>query len=94
MGVDGIFNDRPATPEARQRVEQDTRDPRYGLGRGASQSPPASASSNAAGASPLLGDDRLQLSPEPPANPFQALLNHRRRRRRKRGSGDAADLAE
>lgn len=81
MGVDGVFNERPVQHETRQRVEEDRRDPRYGFGRGAAFTPPDSAVEVPKAGAPLLGDDELRLSPEEPTNPFQALINHRRRRR-------------
>lgn len=90
MGVDGIHSDRPAFSDHRPPVEEDTRDPRYGLlpGRTLSSAP---ASSQGVGAKPLLGDDSLQLTPDDPTNPFESLVKHRRRRR-KRQDGDASLL--
>ena len=59
-------------------------------GQGPTGSPAFGGSAPNQGA-PLLGDDRLQLSAEPMLNPFQVLINYRRRQKRRRqlpGMGD------
>lgn len=90
MGVDGIFPDNPLTPEARPPIADPQRDPRFTGGR-APMGSPASESKASELDEALLGGDRLQLSPESDANPFQVLINHRQRRRRRR-EGDPSML--
>lgn len=92
MGIDGIFNDRPAQSDQRQPIGDPRQDPRFASGRG--QSPSSEAAQRGSGATPAapLGDDRLQLSPEPPDNPFQALISSRQRRRRRKRDGDPTSL--
>ncbi len=92
MGIDGIFNDRPAQSDQRQPIGDPRQDPRFASGRG--QSPSSDAVPRASGTSPAapLGDDRLQLSPEAPDNPFQSLISARQRRRRRKRDGDPTSL--
>lgn len=93
MSIDGAANGRsPGTAE--QRLSTDPRrDPRFTAGR---ESAPGIASSSespeALRAKAALGDDRLQLSPETPDNPFEALLHHRTRKRRRKRDGDPTML--
>lgn len=91
MGIDGVFNDRPAQTD-RQPIGDPRQDPRFASGRG--QPPSSDAVQRGAAPAPQtpLGDDRLQLSPEPPDNPFQALISARHRRRRKKRDGDPTSL--
>lgn len=91
MGVDGIHSDRSNYGEHRPPVEEDTRDPRFRANQGFNLSGAPASAAAGTGAKPLLGDDRLQLSPKEPANPFAALVRHRQRRRRKQ-DGDPSTL--
>lgn len=92
MGIDGIFNDRPAQSDQRTPIGDPRQDPRFASGRG--DTPLSGAAHGASAANPKapLGDDRLQLSPEAPDNPFQALINARQRRRRRKRDGDPTAL--
>lgn len=90
MGVDGIFNDNPLTSDPRPPIADPQRDPRFTGGRAPSGSPASGAAASEV-TEALLGDDRLQLSPESDRNPFQVLVNHRQRKRRRR-EGDASML--
>lgn len=93
MGVDGIQNHQSAQPDQRREIGDPRRDPRFSYGRDsegfAFQKKAGDAQAAEAAA---LGDDRLQLTPEAPDNPFQALINHRQRRRRRKQDGDASLL--
>ncbi|HEY9854943.1 MAG TPA: hypothetical protein V6D05_04335 [Stenomitos sp.] len=92
MGIDGIFNDRPAQADQRTPIGDPRQDPRFASGRGDTASSGAAHGAAAAGAKTPLGDDRLQLSPEAPDNPFQALINSRQRKRRRKRDGDPTSL--
>lgn len=93
MGVDGIFNHQSSQPDQRREIGDPRRDPRFASGRDpegfAFQKGPGEAKATEAAS---LGDDRLQLTPEAPDNPFEALINHRQRRRRRKQDGDASLL--
>lgn len=93
MGIDGIQNDRPAQSDQRQPIGDPRQDPRFASGRGDSPSSGAAHGTSAPAPKAALGDDRLQLSPEAPDNPFQALISARqRRRRRRKRDGDPTSL--
>lgn len=92
MGIDGVFNDRPAQSDQRNPIGDPRQDPRFASGRGPSPSSDGVLGGSAPSAKAPLGDDRLQLSPEAPDNPFQALISARRRRRRRKQDGDPTSL--
>lgn len=92
MGIDGLQNDRPAQSDQRHPIGDPRQDPRFASGRGQPPSSDALHPGAAPAAKTPLGDDRLQLSPEAPDNPFQALISARKRRKRRKRDGDPTSL--